>query len=92
MPYYELLSLQCEFGDTAEKGRDKDFARFIERQFTLEVIEPMPNTPLDMTAETLARRIVMCAMARRKLMEAEALAAGIDVPPTPTVRRGGLAI
>ena len=71
LPYYELLGLQCDFADTAEKGRDKDFSRYIYRKLRLGIAEAMPNTPLDVTAYSLAKRIVGCAMARRKLMEVE---------------------
>ncbi len=85
MLYYHLLALQCEFGDTAERGRDKDFSRFIERKLKLGIAEAMPNTPLDVTAYSLAKRIVACAMARRKIMEAEHLT-------QPPPQRGGVGI
>ena len=83
VPYYELLALQVAFGEAAEKGRDKDFARFIERKLQDGIAEPMPNTPLDVTAYSLAKRIVACAMARRKIMEAEALASGVGEAARP---------
>lgn len=89
MPYYELLALQCDFADTTERGRDRDFERFIQRKLQDGISEPMPNAPLDVTAYSLARRIVACAMARRKIMEAEALASGID-QGRPTRFAGGV--